>query len=138
MLTFDARLPDGLAIGLPIMLDEELPPETRTIAAIGVVGAEYWLGHTRDAVAHADALAAVTTTPAARQALPYGAASIDLISICALIEQGDLGQAEERSQRMRRDAAARLRGSRLAERDAGDVDGDRDWARAGEPSGLRT
>ena len=105
MLTFDARLPDGLAIGLPIMLDEELPPETRTIAAIGVVGAEYWLGHTQDAVAHADALAAVTTAPAARQALPYGAASIDLISICALIEQGDLGGAEQRSQRMRRDAA---------------------------------
>ncbi len=105
MLTFDARLPEGLAIGLPIMLDEQLPPETRTIAAIAAVGAEYWLGHTGNAVAYADALAAVTTTPPARQALPYGAASIELIAICALAEQGDLGQAGERSQRMRRDAA---------------------------------
>ncbi len=105
MLTFDARLADGLAIGLPIMLDRQLPPETRTIAALAAVGAEYWLGHTRAAVAHADELAAVTTTPAARQALPYGAASIELIAICALIEQGDLDAAGERGQRMRRDAA---------------------------------
>jgi DNA-binding NarL/FixJ family response regulator len=105
MLAFDARLQDGLAIGLPLMLDERLPPQTRTIAAIGAIGAEYWLGRTRDAVAHADLLAGAATSQAARQALPYGAASIELLAICSLIDQGDLGDAEERSQRMRRAAA---------------------------------
>jgi len=106
MLTFDARLNDGLVIGLPIMIDRQLPPETRAIAALAAVGAEYWLGHTLDAVAHADQLAAVTTTPAARQAVPYAAGSIELVAICALLEQGNLGQAEQRGDRMRRDAAA--------------------------------
>ena len=94
MLTFDARLQDGLTIGLPIMIDQELSPETRAIAALAVVGAEYWLGRTLDAVAHADALAAVTTTPAARQAVPCTAGSIELVAVCALIEQGNLDQAE--------------------------------------------
>jgi len=37
MLSFDARLRDGLAEGLPLMLDETLPAETRTLAAIGAV-----------------------------------------------------------------------------------------------------
>jgi len=106
MLSLDARLPDGLAVGLPLMLDETLPPETRTIAAIGAVGAEYWLGRTGDVVAHADLLAAVTSSPAARRALPYGAASIELLAICALVDQGDLDRAEERGQRMRAAAAA--------------------------------
>ena len=105
MLSFDARLPDGLAVGLPLMLDEALPPETRTVAALGAIGGEYWLGRTGDAVAHADLLAAVTTSPAARRALPYGAASIELLAICALVDQGDLDRAEDRGQQMRAAAA---------------------------------
>jgi hypothetical protein len=52
-------------------------------------------------VAHADLLAPVTTAPAARQALPFGAASIELIAICALVDQGDLDRAEDRGRRMR-------------------------------------
>jgi hypothetical protein len=106
MLTFDARLPDGLAIGLPIMTDEQQSPQTRTMAALAAVGAQYWLGRTGEALAHADVMAAVATTPQARQAVPYGAASIELIAICALLEQGDLDAAEQRSQRMRREGAA--------------------------------
>lgn len=104
MLAFDARLEEGLAIGLPIMTDPRLSPEARTVAALAAVGAEYWLGHNRDAVAHADAIAGVAT--AAGHAVPYGAASIELIAICALIEQGSLDQAEQRSQRMCHDAVA--------------------------------
>ena len=107
MLTFDARLRDGLAIGLPIMTDEAQSPQTRTMAALAAVGAEYWLGRTGEALARADVMAAVTTTPQARQAVPYGAASIELIAVCALLEQGDLDAAEQRSQRMRREGAAR-------------------------------
>jgi DNA-binding CsgD family transcriptional regulator len=103
MLAFDARLQEGLAIGLPIMTDPHLSPETRTVAALAAVGAEYWLGHTDDAVGHADAI--TCTAIAARQAVPYGAAAIELLAICALIEQGSLDQAEQRSQRMCRDAA---------------------------------
>lgn len=34
MLRFDARLHDGLAIGLPIMTGEAESPETRTMAAL--------------------------------------------------------------------------------------------------------
>ena len=83
------------------MLDEALPPETRTIAALGAIGGEYWLGRTEDAVAHADLLATVTTSSAARRALPYGAASIELLAICALVDQGDLDRAEDRGLQMR-------------------------------------
>ena len=104
MLTFDARLPEGLEIALPIMTDERQSPQTRAVAALAVVGAEYWLGKSRQAVAHADAIADVAV--AARQAVPYGAASVDLIAICALIEQGSLDQAEQRGERMGRDALA--------------------------------
>ena len=106
MLTFDARLQDGLTIGLPIMTDRQLPAETRTIAALAVVGAEYWLGHTLDAVTYADAAAVIASTPAARQAVPYAAASIELIAVSALLEQGELDRAEQRSQRMREDGVA--------------------------------
>jgi DNA-binding NarL/FixJ family response regulator len=106
MLSFDARLAEGLAVGLPLMLDETLPPPTRTMAALGAVGAEFWLGRTGDAVAHADLLASVTTVPEARQALPFGPASIELLAICALIDQGELDRAEERGRRMRTAAAA--------------------------------
>jgi DNA-binding CsgD family transcriptional regulator len=102
MLSFDARLHEGLAIGLPIMTDPGLPPQTRTVAGLAAVGAEYWLGRTQDAVAHADAIAGIAA--AARQAVPYGAAAIELTAICALAEQGCLDQAEQRGHRMRRAA----------------------------------
>ena len=105
MLSFDARLADGLAEGLPLMLDEAQPAETRTLAAIGAVGAEYWLGRTGDAVAHADLMAGVTTSAAARRALPYGAASIELLAICALVDAGELDRADDRGRRLRAVAA---------------------------------
>jgi DNA-binding CsgD family transcriptional regulator len=104
MLTFDARLRDGLVIALPIMTDPLLSAEARTVAALAVVGAEYWLGQLRDAVAHTDAITEVMV--AARQAVPYGVAAVELVAICALIELGSLGEAEERSQRLSADAIA--------------------------------
>lgn len=104
LLSFDARLQDGFAIGLPLMTGPDLSPETRTLAAMAAVGAEYWLGRTRAAVAHADELAEVTA--AARDAVPYGAASVELIAICALAEEGELDAAERRAERMRLAAAA--------------------------------
>ena len=134
MLTFDARLRDGLAIGLPIMTDEAQSPQTRTMAALAAVGAQYWLGRTGEALAHADVMAAVTTTPQARQAVPYGAASIELIAVCALLEQGDLDAAEQRSQRMRRE---RARTTRSAARGANTASAGWPWPaeRPIQPSG---
>jgi DNA-binding CsgD family transcriptional regulator len=105
MLAFDARLPEALATGLPLILDEGLPPQTRCTAAIGVIGAEYWLGRGADAVAHADLLADLATAQETRQAVPYAAASLELLAICALINRGDVAEAEERGQRMRRAGA---------------------------------
>ena len=106
MLSFDARLVEGHAIGLPLMLDPGLPPPTRTIAALAVIGAEYWLGRTSDAIAHADLLVTVARQPAARQALPYGPASLELLALCALVDQGKLDAAEARSETLRAEAAA--------------------------------
>jgi len=104
MLTFDARLRDGLAIALPIMTEPLLSAGTRTVAALAVVGAEYWLGQLRDAVTHTDAITEVMV--AARQEVPYGVAAVELVAICALIEQGALHQADERSRRLAADAIA--------------------------------
>ena len=104
MLSFDARLPEALAIGLPIMTDPQQPPETRIMAAVGAVAAEYWLGRTRQAVTDADALEEIAET--ARHAVPYGPASLALLTGCALLEEGSLDQAEQRGLRMRRTAAA--------------------------------
>ncbi len=105
LLSFDARLRDGLAAGLPIMLDASLPPETRTLAALGAIGAEYWLGRTQEALAHADTIGPIAASDAAQQALPFASASIELLAICALTDQGDLDAADERAQLMRRNAA---------------------------------
>ncbi|MDQ1465117.1 MAG: hypothetical protein QOC73_2058, partial [Actinomycetota bacterium] len=105
-LSFEARLQEGLKVGLPIMIDASLAPETRTLAAIGGVGADYWMGRTREALAHADALIVVAASDAAKQALPYGAGSLQLFAICALADEGDLDQAEQRAVAMRRTAAA--------------------------------
>ena len=105
MLAFDARLPEAFAAGLPLMLDERQPPTVRSTAAIGVIGAEYWLGRGGDAVAHADLLAPAAAAPETRQAIPYAAASLELLAVCALIDQGELDGAEERGHRMRRAAA---------------------------------
>lgn len=105
MLAFDARLPEALAVGLPLMLDDRQPRPTRTTAAIGVIGAEYWLGRGADVVAYADLLADAATSTETRQAIPYAAASLELLAICALAGRGDLGGAEERGRRMRLAAA---------------------------------
>jgi DNA-binding CsgD family transcriptional regulator len=104
-LAFDGRYEDALAAGSSVAADGAADPETRTIAAIGVVGAHYWLGHGRRSVELADELLPVAD--GVRGALPYGAPSIALIAICALVDDGDLDAAEERAQRMAQQAVDR-------------------------------
>jgi DNA-binding CsgD family transcriptional regulator len=106
LLSFDARLQDGLDLGMPIMTDASVAAEARTLAALGVIGSVYWLGRTREAVAHVDALMPVVTSEAAQQAMPFGAASLELLAICALTDEGHLDRAEERATAMRRAATA--------------------------------
>jgi DNA-binding CsgD family transcriptional regulator len=103
LLAFDARFAEALEVGAPIAADPAAPPAARTFAAVGTVGAEYWLGRTRQAVAAADEIAPIART--ARDALPFGAAGIELLAICALLDEGDFGHAEQRAHRMRRQAA---------------------------------
>ena len=103
LLAFDGRLADAIGAAGVLVEEPDAHPVARTFAAIGAVGAEYWLGHTRRAVALADAVAPFAAT--VRDALPFGAASIELIAICALLEEGELDRAEERAHRMRAQAA---------------------------------
>ncbi len=104
-LAFDARFEEALVAGSSVAADPDADPETRTVAAMGVVGAHYWLGHGRRSVELADQLLPVADR--VRGALPYGAPSIDLIAICALVDDGDLDAAEERARRMAQQAAER-------------------------------
>ncbi|HET8582105.1 MAG TPA: LuxR C-terminal-related transcriptional regulator [Jatrophihabitans sp.] len=102
LLAFDARFPASLEIGTPIVDDPVAHPAARTLAAIGVVGSLFWLGRHTEAVATADRIAPVATN--ARDAVPFGAASVELLTICGLLERGDLDGAEERARRMRQRA----------------------------------
>jgi DNA-binding CsgD family transcriptional regulator len=104
LLAFDGRLAEAIAVAGVLVDDPDAHPVARTFAAIGTVGAEYWLGHTRRAVELADAIGPVAAT--VRDALPFGAASIELIAVCALLDEGELGRAEQRAHRMRAQAAA--------------------------------
>ena len=104
LLAFDGRSAEALKVAGALVEDPTVHPVARTFAAIGAVGAEYWLGHTRHAAALADAVVPVAAT--IRGALPFGAASIELMAICALLDQGELDRAEERAHRMRAQAAA--------------------------------
>lgn len=104
LLAFDARLDEAIEVAGALVEDRAVHPVARTFAAIGVVGAEYWLGHTVRAVGLADAVAPIAAT--VRDALPYGPASIELIAICALLEAGEFDRAEQRARRMRAQAAA--------------------------------
>ncbi|MGH8959922.1 MAG: LuxR C-terminal-related transcriptional regulator [Jatrophihabitantaceae bacterium] len=104
LLAFDGRSAEALEVAGTLVEDRAVDPVARTFAAIGAVGAQYWLGHTGRAVALADAVAPVAAK--VRDALPFGAASIELLAICALLEQGELDRAEDRAHRMRAQAAA--------------------------------
>ena len=97
-LAFDARFEEALAAGSRVAQDPGADPESRTIAAMGVVGAHYWLGHGRRATELADVLMPIADR--ARDALPYGAPAIELIAICAMIDNGDLEAAMQRAQLM--------------------------------------
>jgi DNA-binding CsgD family transcriptional regulator len=104
-LAFDARFQESLAAGSRIVADPDADPESRTIAAMGVVGAHFWLGHGRVTVELADQLLPVTES--VREALPYAGPAIELIAICALIDHGALDAAERRARHMGQVAAER-------------------------------
>ena len=104
MLAFDGRSTDALDVGETLVEDPAANPVARTFAAMGVVGAQYWLGHTRRAVELADAVSPIAAK--VREILPFGGAGIELIAICALLELGALDEAEIRAQRMQAQAAA--------------------------------
>jgi DNA-binding CsgD family transcriptional regulator len=104
LLAFDGRSAEAIEVAGPLVEDPGVHPVARTFAAIGAVGAEYWLGRTRRAVALADTVAPVAAT--VRDALPFGHASIELIAVCALLEEGEFERAEQRAHRMRVRAAA--------------------------------
>ncbi|MGH8888349.1 MAG: helix-turn-helix transcriptional regulator, partial [Acidothermaceae bacterium] len=89
-----------LEVASRLIDDKAAAAPARTMAAVGAVGANYWLGRYRDAVAIADRIFAVAAS--ARDTAPFGLPSIELIAICALAEQGNLDLAEERAERMRR------------------------------------
>ena len=97
-LAFDARFEEALTAGSRVAQDPGADPESRTIAAMGVVGAHYWLGHGRRATELADVLMPIADR--ARDALPYGAPAIELIAICAMIDNGDLEAAMKRAKLM--------------------------------------
>ena len=98
MLAFDARLPEALEQGMPLTADPAGDPVAQTFAAIGVVGADYWLGRMTAAVAVGERLGPVAA--GARDTVPFGLPSIELMSICALAEAGELGRAGTWARRM--------------------------------------
>jgi DNA-binding CsgD family transcriptional regulator len=100
LLAFDARFEAALEVACPIVPDAKADPVARTLAALGQVGALYWLGRYRESAALADHVGPVAAS--ARDGAPFGASSIELIAISALVEQGDLDAAEARAHRMRR------------------------------------
>jgi ATP/maltotriose-dependent transcriptional regulator MalT len=102
LLAFDSRLTEALAVSTPLIEDSDVLPLTRTFAGVAAVGAEYWLGHSRRAVSLADAISPIAMT--VRAALPYGAASLELIAVCALLDEGELDRARERAERLREQA----------------------------------
>ncbi len=104
-LALDARYEEALVAGERVAVDPAAEPETRAIAAMGVVGAHYWLGHGRRSVGLADDLLPVADT--AREALPYAGPAIELLAICALIDDGALAAAHRRAVRMSEAAAER-------------------------------
>lgn len=101
MLAFDARLAEALERGLPLMADSP-DPVARAFAAVGVVSGNYYLGRMNDAAAAAQRLRPVAA--AVQDAVPFGLPSIELLSICALSEAGDLGRAWQWAHKMRTDA----------------------------------
>src|SRR4051794_18202830 len=104
LLAFDARFASAYDIAAPIAENPAADPVARTLGAIGAIGALYWLGRLRDAVAMADRLTPVAV--GARATVPFGAPSLSLLAICALLEHGDLDDAQRRAVRMREQADA--------------------------------
>jgi DNA-binding CsgD family transcriptional regulator len=103
-VSFDARFGLARELAAPIVHDAGADPVARTLAGMAAVGASYWTGRFRDAVTTVDRLAPVTA--GTRDAVPYGAASLELFAVCALAEGGNLDAADERARRMQRQAEA--------------------------------
>jgi DNA-binding NarL/FixJ family response regulator len=104
LLAFDTRLDEALDVAGPLVDDAGVDPLARTFAAVGAIGAVYWLGRTQQTVTMADAIAPLAES--VRAAVPWGPSSLELLAICALVDEGEFGQAAERARRMRARAAA--------------------------------
>jgi DNA-binding CsgD family transcriptional regulator len=103
LLAFDAQFESAIEVARPIVDDRVAAPAARTLAALGVTGALYWLGRYRESVAIADIVHDIAA--AARDTAPYGLPAIELIATCALAELGDLDAANQRALRLQRMAA---------------------------------
>lgn len=104
LLAFDARFEDSIRVGAPITRDASIEAPARAVAAIGVVGSEYWLGRTRRAVQ--EAARVPYDDEDCREAVPFAGPAVELTAICALLEEGLLDTAAERADRMRAQADA--------------------------------
>ena len=104
LLALDARHAEALDRGRDLVDDEQAEPPVRALAAVGVVGAEYWQGRLRRAISDADRLAPVLR--AARDTVPYGECSVELIAACAELDLAQLDDAIRRGESMRRQAMA--------------------------------
>ena len=100
LLAFDARFDAALEVASRIVANPAASPVARTLAGIGEVGAWYWLGRHREAVAVADRIGPVAAL--VRDAAPFALPAIELVAVCALAEQGDLDTAQQRAQSLRR------------------------------------
>lgn len=99
LLAFDARFEDSITVGAPILHDAAKPRPARALAAVGVVGSAYWLGRTRQALA--EAARVPRDADDVRESVPFAVPSIELIEVCALVEEGSLAAAEQRATSMR-------------------------------------
>lgn len=104
LLALDAHPAPAFEVGAPLVHDTTADPATRTLAAIAVVGAAFWLGRTREADRIGAALLPVTDS--VRPAMPFGTPSLRLMMICGAIEEGRLDDAEREALAMREVAAA--------------------------------
>ncbi len=106
LLSLDGRFTQAIEIGGPILADPLAAPGARVTAALAVVGGLYWTGRLSEAVALTDEVGPMASAQEVRAGTPYAAAALELLAVCALVDQGRLDAAEERAQRLARNAGA--------------------------------
>ncbi len=91
MLAFDARVEEAAELGEPLLHMVDLPAPVRSLAALGVMGANYWLGRSSLVPDQLEALAPVARE--ARDQVPYVESSLELITVCSLLDLGEPDRA---------------------------------------------